>query len=72
MLEAVLRKVETYISCRQNIAAQYIENRPIVDLFLAEKTEDGAKGGKEVVGTGRSVYGGDSDGGLGAEQEEGW
>ena len=34
MLEAVLRKVETYISCRKNKVAQYIETRPIIDLCL--------------------------------------
>ena len=33
--EAGLKDVETYISCRQNTVAQYIANRPIVDLCLA-------------------------------------
>ena len=37
MAEAGLQEVETYVSCLQNIVAQFISTRPIMDLCLAEE-----------------------------------
>ena len=41
--EAGLQKVESYVSRRQKTVAQYIVNRPIVDLCLAEKRMPGPR-----------------------------
>ena len=43
MVKAVLQEVETYVSCRQNTAAQYIATRPIMDLCLAAKRRPGPR-----------------------------
>ena len=34
MAEAGFQEVETYVSCRQNMFAQFIATSPIIDLFL--------------------------------------
>ena len=34
MAEAVFQEVDIYVSLHQNTAAQFIENRPIMDLYL--------------------------------------
>ena len=65
MAEVGFTEVETYISCRQNTAAQYIATGPIVDLRLSAKRWRGAKGGNALAGTGGFGFGGDADGGPG-------
>ena len=37
MDETGLQEVETYISCRQNMAAQFIVTRPVMDLCLSSE-----------------------------------
>ena len=41
--EAGLKEVDTYIFSRQNTVVQYISNRPIIDLCLAEKRRLGPR-----------------------------
>ena len=43
MAEAGLQEVETYVSHRHKNVAQYIETRPIVDLYLAAKRRPGPR-----------------------------
>ena len=43
MAEAGLQEVETYVSRRQNTVAQYIVNRPIMDLCLVAKWMPGPR-----------------------------
>ena len=43
MAEAGFQEVETYISRRQNIIAQYIPTRNIMDLCLAKKRRPGPR-----------------------------
>ena len=41
--EAGLQEMETYVSGRQNIVAQYIATRPIMDLCLEAKRRPGPR-----------------------------
>ena len=43
ILEAELQELETYIYRHQNTVAQYIANRPIMDLCLAAKRRPGTR-----------------------------
>ena len=43
MAEAGLQEVETYVSRRQNIVAQYFVTRPIMDLCMTEKWNPGPR-----------------------------
>ena len=63
MVEAGLQEVETYVSCRQNIMAQYIVTRPIMDLCLAAERISRPRLVTEKVVTGGSGFVGDADDG---------
>ena len=41
MAEVGLKDMDTYVSCLQNTVAQYIVNRSIMDLCLAENQRPG-------------------------------
>ena len=41
--EAGKEDIETYISSRQNTVAQFILNRPILDLYMKEEPQTGAQ-----------------------------
>ena len=43
MWEVGLEDIETYISSRQNTVAQFILNRPILDLYMKEEPQTGAQ-----------------------------
>ena len=43
MAEAVLQEVETYVSCCQNIVAQFIATITIMDLCLEEERRPGSR-----------------------------
>ena len=43
MWEAGLEELETYIFIRQNMVAQYIVTRPIIDLCLEADRQPGAR-----------------------------
>ena len=65
MAEAGLQEVDTYVSCRQNMTAQYIETRPIMDLCLAADRILGTRVSNQWGGSVGSGLGGDVDDGLG-------
>ena len=55
--------MDTYVSQLQNTVAQYIANKPIMELCLVTKRRSGPRVKITVVGTGGSGLVGDSDSG---------
>ena len=51
MKEAGFKDVRTTISTRQNMVAQYIATRPLLDLCKGTTQIGGGEGGNEVVGS---------------------
>ena len=47
MIMAGLEKPEIYIARRHNIASQYIDNRPILELFLEVEKHPGSRVAKQ-------------------------
>ena len=50
MAEALLQKLETYVSRHQNTFAHFIEARPIMDLFLLAERRPGERVAKRWWG----------------------